>query len=155
MKNSLYAIGCIALLLTAAGARLSLAKNAVTNNPRGLVAVGLLDTVFNQRRVKEGFDRYVGSEYKQHNPYAADGKQAAVDFLSKFLTPTTEWHYDFKHVYVDGRIVIVHSHVTRGAADRGSAVVDIFRLDRNNKIVEHWDVVQPIPEKSANDNTMF
>ncbi|MGH8315662.1 MAG: nuclear transport factor 2 family protein, partial [Steroidobacterales bacterium] len=75
--------------------------------------------------------------------------------LSQFLTPTTEWRYDFKHVYVDGRIVIVHSHVTRGAADRGSAVVDIFRLDRNNKIVEHWDVVQPIPEKSANENTMF
>jgi len=48
----------------------------------------------------------------------------------------------------------VHNHVTTGAKDRGSSVVDIFRI-KNNKIVEHWDVFQPVPEKSANTNTMF
>jgi len=133
----------------------AIADSAVTKNPRGLMAVGLLDTVFNQRKVQEGFDKYVGDTYKQHNPYAADGKQAAIDFLSKFLGTGAEYKYDIKHVYVDGQIVIVHSHVTRGKDDRGSAVVDMFRLDKHNKIVEHWDVVQPIPEKSANDNTMF
>jgi predicted SnoaL-like aldol condensation-catalyzing enzyme len=127
----------------------------VTKDSKGLVAVGLLDTVFNQRKVQQGFDEYVGDTYKQHNPYAADGKQAAIDFLSKFLATGAEYKYDFKHVYVDGRIVVVHSHVTRGKDDRGSAVIDIFRLDNRNKIVEHWDVLQPIPEKSANDNTMF
>jgi predicted SnoaL-like aldol condensation-catalyzing enzyme len=133
----------------------ALADTAVTRNPRGLLAVGLLDTVFNQRKVQEGFDKYVGATYRQHNPYAADGKQAAIDFLSKFMASGAEYKYDFKHVYVDGRIVVVHSHVTRGKDDRGSAVIDIFRLDKHNKIVEHWDVVQPVPEKSANDNTMF
>jgi predicted SnoaL-like aldol condensation-catalyzing enzyme len=133
----------------------AIADPAVTKNPRGLMAVGLLDTVFNQRKVQEGFDKYVGDTYKQHNPYAADGKQAAIDFLSKFLGTGAEYKYDIKHVYVDGQIVIVHSHVTRGKDDRGSAVVDMFRLDKHNKIVEHWDVVQPIPEKPANDNTMF
>jgi predicted SnoaL-like aldol condensation-catalyzing enzyme len=122
---------------------------------RAALARGLLDTVFNQRKVQEGFDKYVGATYKQHNPYAADGKQAAVDFLSKFMATGAEYKYDFKNIYVDGRVAIVHSHVTRGAADRGSAVIDIFRFDEHDKIVEHWDVVQPVPEKSANDNTMF
>jgi predicted SnoaL-like aldol condensation-catalyzing enzyme len=64
------------------------------------------------------------------------------------------WRYEFKHAYVDGNIVVVHSHVRMNAEDRGMAVVDIFRLEKG-KVVEHWDVVQPIPEKSANDNTMF
>jgi predicted SnoaL-like aldol condensation-catalyzing enzyme len=143
------------VILSIGFATASMADTAVTRNPRGLIAVGLLDMVFNQRKVKEGFDKYVGATYRQHNPYAADGKQAAIDFLSKFMATGAEYKYDFKHVYVDGRIVIVHSHVTRGKDDRGSAVIDIFRLDRHNKIVEHWDVLQPVPEKSANDNTMF
>jgi predicted SnoaL-like aldol condensation-catalyzing enzyme len=160
MKSSrvVCATACAAFssaLLTIGLAASAFADAPVTKNPKGLVAVGLLDTVFNQHKVQEGFDRYVGDTYKQHNPYAADGKQAAIDFLSKFLAPGAEYKYDFKHVYVDGSIVVVHSHVTRGKDDRGSAVIDMFRLDKHNKIVEHWDVVQPIPEKSANDNTMF
>jgi predicted SnoaL-like aldol condensation-catalyzing enzyme len=155
MKSStIVATAAIAVFALGLAVR-AIADPAVTKNPRGLMAVGLLDTVFNQRKVQEGFDKYVGDTYKQHNPYAADGKQAAIDFLSKFLGTGAEYKYDIKHVYVDGQIVIVHSHVTRGKDDRGSAVVDMFRLDKHNKIVEHWDVVQPIPEKPANDNTMF
>jgi predicted SnoaL-like aldol condensation-catalyzing enzyme len=50
--------------------------------------------------------------------------------------------------------VALHSHLTRKPGDRGMAVVDIFRLE-NGKIVEHWDVVQEVPETSANNNTMF
>ena len=64
------------------------------------------------------------------------------------------WTYEIKHAYVDGDIAIIHSHVRMKADDRGMAVVDIFRFEKG-KIVEHWDVVQPIPEKSANNNTMF
>ena len=40
------------------------------------------------------------------------------------------------------------------ASDRGSAVFDMFRVE-HGKIMEHWDVIQPIPEKASNKNTMF
>ena len=63
-------------------------------------------------------------------------------------------HFDFKRLIAEANLVAVHSHLKLTPDDRGSAVMDVFRLD-NGKIVEHWDVAQPIPEKSANSNTMF
>ena len=149
--SSRIGVAVLALLLAASAG----AADAVTKNPRGKLMVEFLDTVFNQKKVKEGFDKYVGATYKQHNPLAPDGKEAAVEILSKWLGGMPEYHYDIKHVYVEGDIVVLHSHVTMKAGDRGFAVVDIFRLDKQKKAVEHWDVVQAIPEKPANDNTMF
>jgi predicted SnoaL-like aldol condensation-catalyzing enzyme len=113
-----------------------------------------LDLVFNQKHFEEGFDQYVGSYYKQHNPTVADGREAILEALRKWMPATPGLHYAFKHVWSDGDRVIVHALVTTGPADRGKAVIDIFRLEKG-KIVEHWDVAQPIPETSANDNTMF
>jgi predicted SnoaL-like aldol condensation-catalyzing enzyme len=126
----------------------------VSKNPKAQKAIAFLDMVFNQKKVKEGFDTYVGDKYIQHNPIAADGKEAAVDVLGKALKALPGWSYEIKHAYVDGDYAIIHSHVRMKADDRGMAVVDIFRFEKG-KVVEHWDVVQPIPEKSANNNTMF
>jgi predicted SnoaL-like aldol condensation-catalyzing enzyme len=53
-----------------------------------------------------------------------------------------------------GQQYILHVHSVREKGTRGRAIVDIFRLE-NGKIVEHWDVVQEIPEKAANTNGMF
>ena len=127
---------------------------ALSKSPKAQKAMAFLDMVFNQKKVKEGFDKYVGDKYIQHNPIAADGKEAAVTVLSRVLQQVPGWSYEFKHAYVDGDIVIVHSLVKMKPEDRGSAVVDIFRFEKG-KVVEHWDVVQAIPEKSANNNTMF
>jgi predicted SnoaL-like aldol condensation-catalyzing enzyme len=130
------------------------AEAGISKNSKAQKVVAFMDMVFNQKKVKEGFDKYVGDKYIQHNPIAPDGKEAAVEVLGKALTALPGWTYDFKHAYVDGDIVVLHSHVKIKAEDRGMAVVDIFRFEKG-KIVEHWDVVQPIPEKSANSNTMF
>ena len=57
-------------------------------------------------------------------------------------------------MFTDGDNVILHVHAVREPGTRGNAIIDIFRLE-NGKIVEHWDVVQPVPETSANSNSMF
>ena len=51
-------------------------------------------------------------------------------------------------------LVAVHYHSQANPQDTGFAVIDIFRVE-NCKMVEHWDVVQPVPETSRNENTVF
>jgi predicted SnoaL-like aldol condensation-catalyzing enzyme len=102
-------------------------------------------------RIEDAFRLYAGSPYRQHNPLIGDGMEG----LRKVVSWLTDARCEIKRVFADGDHVILHSH-WHGLSDnpRGEAVVDIFRLE-GGKVVEHWDVIQPIPETSANANTMF
>ena len=102
-------------------------------------------------RVQDAFRLYAVPTYRQHNPLIEDGMEG----LRKVVTWLTDARCEIKRVFADGDYVILHSH-WHGLSDspRGEAVVDIFRLE-GGKVLEHWDVIQPIPETSANTNTMF
>ncbi|WXG39486.1 MAG: nuclear transport factor 2 family protein [Candidatus Freyarchaeum deiterrae] len=108
----------------------------------------------NQKKPEEAVSKYMGKVYRQHNPNAGDGPEAFINFVKGFVKQYPELHFDFKRLIAEGDLVVVHSHLKVNPADRGTAVMDIFRVDKG-KVVEHWDVLQPIPEKSANKNTMF
>ena len=97
---------------------------------------------------------YVGDRYVQHNPNAADGPEGFKKFIGFLREKFPNSHSEIKRSFVDGDTVILHVHAVREPGTRGNAIVDIFKLE-NGKIVEHWDVVQPIPENPANNNTMF
>ncbi|WP_088138413.1 nuclear transport factor 2 family protein [Achromobacter xylosoxidans] len=98
--------------------------------------------------------KYVGDRYVQHNPNAADGPEGFRKFIAYLRDKFPQSRSEIKRVFTDGDYVILHVHAVRQPGDRGSAIIDIFRLERG-KIVEHWDAVQPIPEQSANPNGMF
>jgi predicted SnoaL-like aldol condensation-catalyzing enzyme len=106
------------------------------------------------KKVREAFETWVDPGYVQHNPMAATGRDAAVSFLEPFFAQHPDIHYSIARVIADGNLVAVHSHGKFGPDDRGVAVVDILRVE-GCKVMEHWDVVQPVPEKSANSNGMF
>ena len=97
---------------------------------------------------------YVGDRYTQHNPNAADGPDGFRKFIGFLREKFPNSHSEIKRSFVDGDYVILHVHAVREPGTKGNAIVDIFKLE-NGKIVEHWDVVQPIPENPANNNTMF
>ena len=98
--------------------------------------------------------KYVGDRYVQHNPNAADGPEGFRKFIAFLRDKFPQSHSEIKRVFTDGDYVILHVHAVRQPGERGSAIIDIFRLEQG-KIVEHWDAVQPIPEQSANANGMF
>lgn len=112
------------------------------------------EMAFNQHKPTEAAKKYIGDEYIQHNPYVPNGAAAFYGYFEGFFKAHPKSRVEIKKVIAEGDLVILHLHSRVDENDRGRAIVDIFRV-ANGKIVEHWDVIQDVPEKSANSNTMF
>jgi predicted SnoaL-like aldol condensation-catalyzing enzyme len=134
-------------------------KALLDRNSRNVVAFYI--TAFNFGKPEVAVEKYVGLDengnklYIQHNPFAQDGTDAFINFVNAFRASNPQLSVRIVRVIAQCDLVVTHSHLTLNPEDRGFAVADIFRVDKRGKVVEHWDVVQPVPETSANDNTMF
>jgi predicted SnoaL-like aldol condensation-catalyzing enzyme len=109
---------------------------------------------FNYRKPAEAVEKYGGPHYIQHNPQAADGFEAFVQFVLGFAEQFPLMRVEIKRAIAEGDMVVTHSLLKTSPEDRGTAAADFFRLE-DGKIVEHWDVLQPVPESAANEHPMF
>ncbi|STZ76971.1 nuclear transport factor 2 family protein [Bergeriella denitrificans] len=163
MKKSLLVLASALALAACAPAKTETAAPAAASSAQAQSqternkanVLAFYDLAFNQHKVKEATEQYVGAEYLQHNPGVADGGQAFIDAFAPFLKEHPGSRAEVKRVAADGDLVWLHVHSQMDEKDRGEAVVDIFRLDENGKIVEHWDVIQAVPEKTVSGRGMF
>jgi predicted SnoaL-like aldol condensation-catalyzing enzyme len=142
-----------AILLAATAGNAAHAADAAQMEVNKKIVVDFYEKGLNQRDF-EAASKYFGAQYIQHSPSAPDGPQAFKGLVELLRTKFPNSHSEIKRVFADGDFVILHVHNVREPGTRGSAIVDIFRLEQG-KIVEHWDVRQEVPEQAANSNGMF
>jgi predicted SnoaL-like aldol condensation-catalyzing enzyme len=125
------------------------------------VVLDFFRTAFEQKDPETALRLYVGDYYRQHNPGVPDGKEAFVEYVKNRSAKNPNRKMLIKRVIAEGDLVVVHSHNIFAPTDEGYASapfgvasINIFRLE-NGKVVEHWDVREPVPAEAVHKNTVF
>ena len=105
-------------------------------------------------KVEEAYQKYIDQGFRHHNAYFRGDADSLMIAMKENAAENPNKVVEVKHAIEEGEMVMVHSHIKQNPEALGAAVVHIFRF-HDNRIVELWDLGQPIPESSPNENGMF
>lgn len=129
-------------------------RNLAQEEANRQLVLKFYDEVFNKHDLEKAPYQYLAENLIQHNPGVPDGRDGFINRLKPIFEKSPQRGSRFIRSAAQDDLVWVHVHSTENPQDRGRAIMDIFRV-KDGKIVEHWDVVQPIPENPKNNNGMF
>jgi predicted SnoaL-like aldol condensation-catalyzing enzyme len=125
------------------------------------VADRFIEVFYKRNRLVDAFRAWVHPDYIQHDPQSGTGRDATIEALDAHMKRSPGMSHDVKRVIhgkagPDGTLVVVHYHFRHAPDQRGAAVADIFRI-KDGYLVEHWDIIQPLPDpaEAKNPNGMF
>jgi predicted SnoaL-like aldol condensation-catalyzing enzyme len=128
-----------------------LSENEKRLNDNKKIVADFYQDLFGNKNIS-AIDKYIGDIYIQHNPMLPDGKEALKNGAKEWFKGAPKEKIDIQHLSADGDLVYIHTKSMFGK--KVFSVMDIFKL-KDNKIVEHWDIIQQVPEKSNNPHPMF
>ena len=116
-------------------------------------AVDFLQTIISGR-VREAYERHVGADFRHHNPWFRGDAASLMAGMEDSQRKQPDKSFEIRFAIAEGDRVAVYSHLRQFPGHAGIAVVHIFRFE-GEKIVEMWDVGQPVPDEVVNENGMF
>ncbi|NME66647.1 nuclear transport factor 2 family protein [Flammeovirga aprica] len=117
-------------------------------------AVGLYTEGINQGKPHEALDKYIGDRYTQHSTGVADGKEGFLEFFIPFLKRNPVRDIRIVRTIEDGQYVFTHAHQSLNNGEWYYVTADIFDTDSNDKIIEHWDVIQEEVKETVSGRSM-
>lgn len=111
-------------------------------------------TLASSGKIDEAFEEYVSAGFRHHNPFFEGTAETLQAGMKTNAQQNPNKVLEVKRVIAENDFVVTNSHVRQNPDALGAAVVHIFRFEEG-KIVELWDLGQPVPEKSLNENGMF
>ena len=105
-------------------------------------------------KVREAYQTHIGPDFRHHNPFFRGDADSLRIAMEENAAKNPNKVLEVQRALEDGDLVAVHSRVRQNSGDRGGAAVHIFKF-RDDRVIELWDVGQPVPESSPNENGMF
>lgn len=152
MKALGQTAACLAAVALLAAPLAAKPTRSLTERNRAIIT-DFARLFYSFRDVRGAFEKYVAPDYIQHNANILDGREAAIVALEPMFRQEGS-RFEIKRIVVDGDMAVIHLHGRAGAQGKGGTVADIYRL-KGGKIVEHWDVLQPIADKPVNPHAYF
>ena len=152
MKTTLYLIIASFLLINSCNTSKSdCEKEREVQEANKKMVAEFYQALFGDKNI-EVIDKYIAEDYIQHNPMAADGREALKNALKGWFENASKEQIDIRRIGADGDLVFLHTKNNFGG--KTFSVIDIFRIE-NGIIAEHWDVIQQVPDSAANEHPMF
>jgi|UPI0004073E73 predicted SnoaL-like aldol condensation-catalyzing enzyme len=104
--------------------------------------------------VREAYERHIGDGFSHHNPFFYGDAKSLMLAMEEDSSKNPDKTLEVKRAIEEGDLVVVHSYVKQNPEDLGVALVHIFRF-QDGRIIELWDLGQPIPENIINENGIF
>ncbi|MFJ3233749.1 nuclear transport factor 2 family protein [Streptomyces sp. NPDC086787] len=90
-------------------------------------------------------DRWVSAGYRQHSSLVADGPEALRQLVAGL---PDGFRYEGARVIADGDLVALHG-TYHGFGPQPLVAFDLFRVDADGKLAEHWDALTPVVADTA------
>lgn len=117
-------------------------------------ATGLYLDGIRDGKVWEALNAHTGSRYTQHSTGVADGQQGFADFFVPFLERNPVRDIQVVRTIEDGNYVFVHVYQSLNHGESQWVTADLFDTDVDDKVIEHWDVIQAFATETKSGRSM-
>lgn len=135
--------------------------NAPASEAMRAAAEDFYRLLYTEHRLGDALGTHAAPTFVEHNPDLPNDPADQVRWFEErtasnpdFYADESAWTTRYVHKFIVGNYLIVHYFMSIGPTDRGRMFADFWRFE-GDKIAEHWDVVQPVPEKTESGNPMW